>query len=84
MHSLLLKHPPFSRHRDCLTLSLAEYEDWSLDQSIEFLKEQGVAIANNPTLQDVQKLVAERADTAATVSPPHDPIFLYMPCASRC
>ncbi len=44
------------------------YEDWSLEQSVEFLKEQGVAIANNPTLQDAQKLVAERADAAATVS----------------
>jgi hypothetical protein len=44
------------------------YEDWSLDQSIAFLKEQGIKVRDSPTLEEVRKQVLENADLAATVS----------------
>jgi hypothetical protein len=46
----------------------AVYEDWSLDQSLEFLKAQGVAIRDSKNLAAIQSQVAENADAAATVS----------------
>jgi len=42
------------------------YEDWSLDQSLEFLKAQGVAIRDSKNLAAIQSQVAENADAAAT------------------
>lgn len=61
----LIHHPRLST----TLYSTAVYEDWDLQRSLQFLKEQGVAIKNSPTLQDAQKLIAERADAAATVRP---------------
>ena len=46
----------------------AVYEDWSLDQSVQFLKEQGVAVKDSATLAELQAQVANYADKAATVS----------------
>lgn len=45
----------------------AAYEDWPLDKSIAFLKEQGVAIKDSATLPEIQKQVAAHADAAAKV-----------------
>lgn len=44
------------------------YEDWSLDKSVQFLKEQGVAVKDSATLAEVQAQVANYADKAAHVS----------------
>jgi hypothetical protein len=44
------------------------YEDWSLDQSLAFLKEQGIKVRDSPTLEEVRKQVLANADKAATVS----------------
>jgi hypothetical protein len=52
---------------DPLALATAAYEDWSLDDSIAFLKEQGVKVKNSQSLEDVRKLVADHADAAAKV-----------------
>lgn len=46
----------------------AIYEDWSLAQSAQFLKEQGVAVKDSDTLAELQAQVANYADKAATVS----------------
>jgi len=43
------------------------YEDWSLDQSVAFLKEQGIKVRDSPTLEEVRKQVLANADAAATV-----------------
>lgn len=48
-------------------LATAAYEDWSLDDSIAFLKQQGVKVKNSQSLEDVRKLVADHADAAAKV-----------------
>lgn len=45
--------------------AVAAYEDWSLDKSIAFLKEQGVAIKDSATFPEIQKQVAAHADAAA-------------------
>lgn len=46
----------------------AAYQDWSLEQSLDFLKSQGVKVKDAATSSDVQKLVAQHADAAASVS----------------
>jgi hypothetical protein len=46
----------------------AVYEDWSLEQSVQFLKEQGVVVKDSLNLASVQQQVADNADAAATVS----------------
>ena len=69
-----LTPPSLAHNANTLLLSLssfataAVYEDWSLDQSVAFLKEQGIKVRDSDTFGDVQKLVAEHADSAATVS----------------
>lgn len=47
--------------------AVAAYQDWSLDKSIAFLKEQGVAIKDSATFPEIQKQVAAHADAAAKV-----------------
>jgi hypothetical protein len=46
------------------------YEDWSLDQSLAFLKDQGIKVRDSPTLEEVRKQVLANADAAATVCSP--------------
>lgn len=46
----------------------AAYEDWSLEQSLQFLKAQGIAVKDSIASSDVQKLVLENADAAIKVS----------------
>lgn len=55
-------------HSNIPVHTIAVYEDWDLQKSLDFLKEQGVAVKDSLSLADAQKLVAERADQAATVS----------------
>lgn len=49
------------------SLAAAVYEDWSLDQSLQFLKDQGIAVRDSANLGEVQKQVADNADAAAKV-----------------
>lgn len=58
-----------ARNHTLLTRSAA-YQDWSLEQSLDFLKAQGVKVKDAATSSDVQKLVAQHADAAASVSAP--------------
>jgi hypothetical protein len=54
------------------------YEDWSLDQSLAFLKEQGIKVRDSPTLEEVRKQVLANADKAATVSLSMDAMIVRM------
>lgn len=65
--------PPLSQHTT--KQAIAAYEDWSLDKSVAFLKEQGVAIKDSATLPEIQKQVAAHADAAAKVGVSGTTIF---------
>ena len=62
---------------DMRLIKIAVYEDWSLEQSLAFLKEQGIKVRDSQSLEEVRKQVAANADAAATVC--HFRIYLECP-----
>lgn len=47
---------------------IAEYKDWTIEETRHFLKSQGIKVKHSDTLEQLQKQVEKHGDAAASVS----------------